>query len=192
MPQRTRSKRDQGRSRAPAELARCRTSGSMPTASTTCRAVHEGLLLRVVGGVVGLVAAGEVRPDAGDPDRAGLLGVGRGRLDQRRPVRAVAPAAAEPGVDLELHPRRDADRAGGRGDLVELGDGVGGHVDVGLDRRARSPPRGPSARSGSGRCRPAARSASASSITAAPEPVGAAGPGCRGPTRRARGRSRRP
>ena len=95
--------------------------------------VHERLLLGVVGGVVRLVAAREVRPDAGHPQGTDLLGVGR-RLHERGPLVRGGTATAEPGVDLELDTGPHAQRAGGRGDGVDLGHRVGGHVDVGLDR----------------------------------------------------------
>ena len=64
----------------------------------------EALLLEVVGGVLRLLAAREVRPDAGDPGPAGALVLGRAG-DQARPVVEGRATAGEPGVDLELHAR---------------------------------------------------------------------------------------
>ena len=63
--------------------------------------VEEAPLLQVVGGVVGLVAAGEVRPDAGDAGAARAFVLG-GPGDQVRPVVERRPAAGQAGVDLEL------------------------------------------------------------------------------------------
>ncbi len=95
--------------------------------------VTEGAFLRVVRGVVGLVAAGEVGPDAGDGPVPALL-TGAGLADHGRPVGGGGAAAGEAGVDLELEPGRAAGVADPGGDLLELGDGVGGDVDVGGDR----------------------------------------------------------
>src|SRR3546814_2102546 len=67
----------------------------------------------------GLVRAGEVGPDPGDPDLAGLLGLTCG-CGQGRPVDRGAPAAGEPGVDLELHPGSGSLLLGRTGDLAEL------------------------------------------------------------------------
>ena len=67
----------------------------------------EGLLLGVVGGVLGLVAAREVRPDPGDPPVPGPL-AGARRRRPARPSRPRGAAAGQPGVDLELQPRRTA------------------------------------------------------------------------------------
>ena len=90
----------------------------------------EGLLLGVVGRVVGLVAAREVGPDAGHPPPT--LGLAcAGGLHEVWPVVEGRSAAGQPGVDLELEPGRSA--AHGGADLVELGGGVGGDVDVRLD-----------------------------------------------------------
>ena len=113
----------------------------------------EGRLLRVVGGVVGLVAAGEVGPDAGDRPAA--------RAPRRRgPPRpapaqssAVAPPRESPVSTLSCTRAGGRPARRGRGDLVELGHGVGGQVDVGGDRRRRSPRRGRRASTASGRCR---------------------------------------
>ena len=85
MPQRTRSKRELGpqdRGGGVGEVARPR--GAARPRSATSSASPEGGLLRVVGGVVRLVGAGEVRPDAGDGPVAALL-AGRGPRRRRRP-----------------------------------------------------------------------------------------------------------
>jgi hypothetical protein len=83
--------------------------------------------------VLGIVAAREVRPDPGDAHLARRLGRERGG-DQVWPgFRRRAPAG-EPRVDLELDPGGAPSTPRGGTDLVELGDGVRRHVDVGLDR----------------------------------------------------------
>src|SRR3546814_8489095 len=81
----------------------------------------------------GLVRAGEVGPDPGDPDLAGLLGLTCG-CGQGGPVDRGAPAAGEPGVDLELHPGSGSLLLGRTGDLAELVERGGGDVNVALDR----------------------------------------------------------
>ena len=131
MPTRTRSSRQLGRRIAAAELARWRTSGVEPGARRSS-ASSNSRLLRVVGRVVRLVAAGEVRPDAGDHDPALSSSPGPRLGEQDVPVVERGATSAQPGVDLELDPRAPA----GRGDGVELGDGVGRDVDVLLDRGA--------------------------------------------------------
>ena len=50
MPQRTRSNREEGRSRAAAELARCRTSGSMPVLSSTKQASRKASSCSLLAG----------------------------------------------------------------------------------------------------------------------------------------------
>ena len=78
------------------------------------------------GRVVGVVGAGEVRPDGHGVE---VVGGGSGG-DDGVPVGAGGAAPGETRVDLEMHPRASTDPRGGCVDLGELGDGVGGHVDV--------------------------------------------------------------
>ena len=96
----------------------------------------------------------------------------RGGLDHVRPVGQGGAAPGESGVDLELQPGRAVGLLGGLADLGQLGDGVRRDVDVGDDRvevalaRHPEPAQHPAVVAG-------ARSASASSMVATPEPVGA-------------------
>src|SRR6202012_4217422 len=59
------------------------------------------------GRVAWLVRRGEVRPDARDDDAA-LVACLPGRRERRGPVRRGGPAPAQPGVRLQVHPRRAA------------------------------------------------------------------------------------
>ena len=100
------------------------------------------------------VGHGEVRPEADDVDRT--LGLEpQGRRQERGQVRRREAVAAQAGVDLELHPGGQADRAGRVGHLVERPGGGDRQVDVGLDRvlqrRARGVEPGQDARSGDAR-----------------------------------------
>ncbi len=93
-------------------------------------------------GCPGFVGAGEVRPQADDPDQAVRLG-SQGLGDEFRPVRGLAAGPPEAGVGLEVDAGRHA--GGGRG-LTHLFQGpqiTHGHVDVGLDRAAPRPAGGP-------------------------------------------------
>ena len=154
--------------------------------------VHERLLLRVVGRVVGLVAAGEVRPDAGD-------------LQRRRPARRRPPPRPAPATRSAVAPPRlspvstlsctRARRPSGRAAAATSLD-----LREWCRRSRRRPPRrrrvvlaghGQPGR-GSARCRPAARSASASSSTATPSQSAPPARAARRRPRRSRGRSRRP
>ncbi|SCE61304.1 hypothetical protein GA0115253_109301, partial [Streptomyces sp. Termitarium-T10T-6] len=83
-------------------------------------------------GVAGLVGAGEVGPESGDPEVSGPFGVA-GRADQFGPVGGLAAAPAEAGVGLELDAGRAAGGLGGGDDLAQRPHAAGRYVDVGLD-----------------------------------------------------------
>ena len=88
-----------------------------PGAGGQVEGVLERRLLCIVGRIVGLVAGGEVRPDARDRPALvvqALLGASHDAF----PVREGGTSAVEAGVDLELH----AGSSAGAGDGVELGD----------------------------------------------------------------------
>ncbi len=96
----------------------------------------EGRLLGVVGGVLGLVGAGEVGPQPDHPPRPGPL-AGQRRGAHRAGQSASGAAAGQPGVDLELDAGEGVRVAAGGGAPgarrppgVELGDRVGADVDA--------------------------------------------------------------
>ena len=131
MPQRTRSKRLLGRSSAPPELARWRTSGRRPARSAPASASRKARSWSSLAGWRRLVGGREVRPDAGDPPHAvGLPGAGCG--EELGPELGGRAAAGQAGVDLELDAGGGARHRGA--DLRELGQGVRRHVDVAVDR----------------------------------------------------------
>ncbi|EGJ76857.1 putative alanine racemase [Streptomyces sp. Tu6071] len=99
-----------------------------------CHLLEEGEL-GGDGGVSGLVGAGEVRPQADDPDQALRL-EGEGVAHECGPVGGLAAVAAEAGVRLEMDTGRGSRGAGGGGDLVERPLPAHRDVDVGLDRGA--------------------------------------------------------
>ena len=138
-PNRTRS------SRALRHGQRARGVGDVPDLGGDARFL--GLRDRVgehgeLGGdrrVSGQVGAGEVGPQAHHPEPSGGLGGQRG-LNHGGPVRGGGPAAAEPGVGLEMQPGRDAGpnrrlrhpghhRHRGGGDVNARADCVGGLAD---------------------------------------------------------------
>ena len=175
-----------GAGRAAAELARWRTSGSSPAAAASVERLAEGRLLGVVGGVVGLVAGGEVRPDAGDRDPA-------------RPPRASAARANRSSQSARAAPPRDrpvstlsCTRAPPTAAISSSSvDGVRRHLDAGRDGggvvlagHAQPAQQRPAVAGRAQRQRLVDRGDA--------EPVGAGLAGGRGRPRPCRGRSRRP
>ena len=131
MPTRTRSKRERRPEDGRGRVGEVPERGLDTGAGSDVECVPERLLLLGVGRVLGVVAAREVRPDAGHLDVAVAHEVGS-PSEQVQPRRAGRATAAEPGVDLDLHSRLHL--SGGR-DLVQLCHGVDGEVDVLRDRR---------------------------------------------------------
>ena len=118
MPQRTRSKRLLGRSSAPPELARWRTSGRSPARSAPASASRKARSWASLAGWAGssLQAKCDQMPVTRQTPSASPARAAATRSGQSVGGRA---AAGEAGVDLELDAGR---RAGDRGaDLVELG-----------------------------------------------------------------------
>ena len=150
MPGRTRSKWAAGSVSVAAELARWRTSGRTPARSASVDGVGEPRDLGGGGRVARRVGVREVRPEPDDLERAVGLGGERG-VDQRRPVRGRRAAAAEPGVDLEVH--------AGRSDQRRWRPRRSRRPPTARSPRGRRPPRSP-------RCQAAPGGASQASVRA--------------------------
>ena len=117
----------------------CRTSGRTPRPSAYATISRKSVELGGDGGVPGLVGAGEVRPEPGDPEQP--LGLGAQRLrDQLGPVSpGWQPLRPSPVSALSCTRAGRPAPAGRLGDLAQRPHPADRHVEVGLDRLPPGP-----------------------------------------------------